>query len=115
MIRLASYLASCAILAAVLWLMAVSKPELVMVSLWAIAWLVALIVTWTVARREGRNAIGWAAAALLVGPLAWVAIAMARPDARAWERPADPARPSGGNQPAGNDPGAGVGVETPRD
>jgi hypothetical protein len=75
MLRAASYLVSCAVLGLVLWWMATARPEPALLLLWVVAWIVGLIVTWRVARREGRNPWAWCIVALLVGPLAWVAIA----------------------------------------
>jgi hypothetical protein len=56
--------------------MATARVDWVLPALWSLAWIAALIVTWTVARREGRNAPAWVIAALLIGPLAWVLLAM---------------------------------------
>jgi hypothetical protein len=79
--RFVWYLASCAVLGLVLWWMASAKPVSAMQLLWGVAWVVGLIVTWKVARREGRNPLAWSIVALLIGRLAWVAIAAWRPTA----------------------------------
>ena len=98
MIRLAWYLAACAVLAVVLWLMATWKSELVMLALWALAWAAAVVVNWKVAQRDGRNPIAWVAAAVLVGPLAWVAIAIPRTEASRWGRPGEDHDPPDGSR-----------------
>jgi hypothetical protein len=77
MARLVTYLVSCAVTAGVVWWMAATRPEPLMVVLWAIAWGIGLVVTWRVARRDGRHAPLWLLAALVAGPLAWIAFSAA--------------------------------------
>ena len=77
MVRLVAYLVSCAVTAGLLWWMASSKPVPLMVVLWAIAWIVGLVVTWKIARRDERHAPLWLLAALVTGPLAWIAFSAA--------------------------------------
>jgi hypothetical protein len=72
MVRLATYLASCLVVGLVLWWMASARPIQLLVLMWALAWIAGLIVTWRVARRDGRRPLIWIVAAILIGPLAWI-------------------------------------------
>jgi hypothetical protein len=89
-IRLATYLVSCAALGLVLWWMAASRPVAVMALLWVVAWVISLIVTWNVARRDGLNPLAWCVVALLIGPLAWVAMAALRPGSASFDAAPEP-------------------------
>jgi Na+/glutamate symporter len=77
--RILSYVAACAAVCLVLWIAASVKPDLLLLLAWVVANAIALVVTWRVAGRDGRNRVGWVAATLLVGPIAWIAMVATRP------------------------------------
>ena len=74
-----SYAAACVAVGGVLWLAAVTRPDAALLLAWLAADVLGLVVTWRVATRDRRNRVLWVAATVLVGPLAWIAMASSAP------------------------------------
>jgi hypothetical protein len=77
--RILSYAAACATVVGVLWLAVVTRPDAALRVAWIVADVLSLVVTWRVATRDGRNRVLWVATTVLVGPLAWIAMAASDP------------------------------------
>ena len=79
MYRLITYPIACVVVAALLALIVFDASGSLFLALAVAADITAVVVTWLVARREGRHALPWAILSVFIGPFAWILMVARRP------------------------------------